>query len=244
MTDQRIRHLIVAIPARNERRHIAASLDAVLLTLGSLPDDVSVRVIVACDSCDDDTAIVARAVAASDDRVLVIEHAWGSAGSARAAAVDHGLAAVDDPMKCVWIATTDADTAPAANWLERHMHYASLGFDALAGIVELIDDADRTEPVHATFLRTYTFTDTHLHVHGANLGVRANAYLAAGGFPPIAVAEDHALWNIIASLGHRRISPVDVVVATSARLVGRAAGGFADALASLQAAPVKSEIPA
>jgi RNA polymerase sigma-70 factor (ECF subfamily) len=30
-------------------------------------------------------------------------------------------------------------------------------------------------------------------VHGANLGIRASAYLAAGGFPPLPTAEDHAL---------------------------------------------------
>ena len=36
-------------------------------------------------------------------------------------------------------------------------------------------------------------TGPHSHVHGANLGFRASAYLTAGGFPPVPTAEDHAL---------------------------------------------------
>ena len=36
---------------------------------------------------------------------------------------------------------------------------------------------------------------THAHVHGANLGIRADAYLDVGGWSDASLAEDHCLWN-------------------------------------------------
>jgi hypothetical protein len=40
-----------------------------------------------------------------------------------------------------------------------------------------------------------TYEDgTHPHVHGANLGIRADAYSDAGGWNDLTVAEDHCLW--------------------------------------------------
>ena len=54
------------------------------------------------------------------------------------------------------------------------------------------------------FRMTYQInTDgTHPHVHGANLGMRADAYLAAGGWNPLPTAEDHDLVGTAARL-HR-----------------------------------------
>ncbi len=39
----------------------------------------------------------------------------------------------------------------------------------------------------------------HPHVHGANLGVRASAYLGGRGFPPLAVQRGPALWDALRS---------------------------------------------
>ena len=75
--------------------------------------------------------------------------------------------------------------------------------------------------------------DSHDHVHGANFGMRGSAYCAADGFPDIDVAEDHALWNELRRRKFRLVSPVDLRVSTSTRLVGRAAGGFADTCAEI-----------
>jgi hypothetical protein len=68
-------------------------------------------------------------------------------------------------------------------------------------------------------------------VHGANLGVRADAYLDVGGWRDVRVSEDHCLWNRLIRRGWRLRSPTASVVLTSGRLRGRARGGFADTLA-------------
>jgi cellulose synthase/poly-beta-1,6-N-acetylglucosamine synthase-like glycosyltransferase len=67
-------------------------------------------------------------------------------------------------------------------------------------------------------------------VHGANLGVRADAYVDVGGFSHLKVAEDHCLWGRLRQRGWRIRSCAKTVVTTSARLQGRAVGGFADTL--------------
>jgi hypothetical protein len=75
----------------------------------------------------------------------------------------------------------------------------------------------------------------HRHVYGANLGVRADAYLAVGGFPGDGAGEDHGLWTRLRAAGYPVISSAASRVTTSARLRGRAEGGLADLLRSLQA---------
>ena len=75
--------------------------------------------------------------------------------------------------------------------------------------------------------------DTHRHVYGANLGVRADAYLDVGGFPPDGAGEDHGLWGRLRAAGYTLAQPVGVRVRTSARLHGRADGGLAGLLRSL-----------
>ena len=47
-------------------------------------------------------------------------------------------------------------------------------------------------------------TRWHPHVHGANLGVTAAAYLAAGGFSALRTGEDHALVRALETAGRRR----------------------------------------
>jgi len=111
---------------------------------------------------------------------------WGTAGGVRGAAIDVGLATTSatTPDR-LWIATTDADTVVPPDWLLRHVTFAAAGFDAVAGVVELAGEADFTITVAKGVQRLSRFDspDTHSHVHGANLGVRANHYLEAGWFP-------------------------------------------------------------
>ena len=226
--------LVVAVPARNEANHIERCISSILDATGCVPGSVTVNVIVACDSCTDQTVEITRRLASRSPHVEVVTGEWGTPGGARRAAIDVALGSMPTDADRVWFATTDADTAVPTDWLCRHIVYADTGFDAVAGVVELAPDADRSITVVAAFNGYYRFdtVEAHSHVHGANLGVRANRYLEAGGFPPLSCSEDHALWNALGKLPEcRRLSPTALVVYTSARLHSRTRGGFADDLA-------------
>jgi hypothetical protein len=67
--------------------------------------------------------------------------------------------------------------------------------------------------------------DSHRHAYAANLAVRADAYLDAGGWPAVVHGEEHALLDALGRRGWGVRRPVDVVVTTSARRHARAAGG-------------------
>jgi hypothetical protein len=73
---------------------------------------------------------------------------------------------------------------------------------------------------------------THPHVHGANIGVRADVYLEAGGWTPLETGEDHDLWNRLSGSGCTKRSIAQLKVITSGRRIGRAPHGFAEALAA------------
>ena len=70
-------------------------------------------------------------------------------------------------------------------------------------------------------------------MHGANLGVRADAYLAVGGFAPVPAHEDVGLVDRLVAAG-RRVCWVDVPrVVTSPRLDARAPAGLGADLRAL-----------
>lgn len=74
--------------------------------------------------------------------------------------------------------------------------------------------------------------ETLFHVHGANLGVSADAYRRAGGFPPLKCSEDAALVDRLIATGARIAWSAAPRVTTSARTVARVRGGFGDTLIS------------
>ena len=249
-----IRTIVIGVPAQNEASRIGSCVASLLAAADELDPTIDVHIVVAADSCVDETASIVDGFNAAVRRVHLIDGTWGTAGGTRRAAIATGLALAtrtsameaDLPLDLphdmaaeeVWIATTDADTVVPADWLRRQLVYAQHGFDAVAGIVDLIHDEDVTSHIVERFAELYRFGDhvSHAHVHGANLGVRASAYLAAGGFPDVVCSEDHALWNNLRGLGFACVSPIDVRVLTSARVRSRAPGGFADTLAAFVAA--------
>ena len=79
-------------------------------------------------------------------------------------------------------------------------------------------------------------TGPHSHVHGANLGFRASAYLKAGGFPEKPTAEDHAFVTALTACGCRVLRTRALPVVTSARREARAPNGFSRYLAELDGA--------
>ena len=154
-----------------------------------------------------------------------------SAGSARRLGVDAALAHFNDKeLGQIWLANTDADTLVTRDWITVQLSLADSGIAAVAGIVTLEEDGSReAHEIHRASYLT-NLDGTHGHVHGANLALRADAYVDAGGWAHRALAEDHCLWNRLKHRGWRLCSPVSSVVVTSARLIGRARGGFADSL--------------
>lgn len=74
----------------------------------------------------------------------------------------------------------------------------------------------------------------HSHVHGANLGLTAAAYLAVGGFSALPTGEDDALVRALESAGRRVLRTTGVSVVTSARRDPRAPDGFGHFLARLE----------
>ena len=179
----------VVVPAHDEETLLPACLAA--LRMLPVRCRLPVHVVVVADACTDQTAAVARAAGA---RVIGI-HAR-RVGAARAAGMREllRLTAGSDPS-AVWLATTDADTVVPPDWLRRQLHYANAGWDVVLGTVTVTDWDGHPPHVPVVVRGTLRLRPGphHPHVHGANLGIRASAYLAAGGFRPLQTAEDHAL---------------------------------------------------
>lgn len=230
-----ISSIIVAIPARNEQEMISTALACVDEACGFLPSEFTVDVVVACDRCTDRTASLARTFSGRRCTVHVVESdAWRTVGEVRRAAISRALKTTHRrrPLSSVWIANTDADTSVGTRWLVDQLAYANNGIDAVAGVIDLRDDADMSDLTVKVFGEMYTveshgYGDGHSHVHGANLGVRASAYETAGGFPHLARSEDRALWQSLLEGGHRCVASCDVSVLTSGRFTGRVDEGFA-----------------
>lgn len=211
----------IVIPAHNEGDVIGRCvLGALAAAQNDRLEGEAVEVVVVADACTDGT--VASAVRAGGATLAI--HAR-NVGVARAAGADWLLA-----RGARWLAFTDADTVVSPDWLAEQL---ALGADAVCGTVGVEDWTPHGE--HADFLRrhfaqTYFDVDAHRHIHGANFGVSAEAYLRAGGFPSLACSEDVALVRALEATGARIAWSARPRVTTSARRAARASGGFADAL--------------
>lgn len=139
------------------------------------------------------------------------------------------------PLEALWLATTDADSRVPPDWFVRQLQCRTDGWDAVVGTVAVDDWSAHRAQTAAQFARHYgAARDEHAHVHGANLGLSAAAYRRIGGFPRLALAEDHALVAALTRCGLRIARPGDLPVVTSARRDPRAAGGFGELLCSME----------
>jgi glycosyltransferase involved in cell wall biosynthesis len=222
----------VVIPAHNEEDLLPACLAAVRAAAGAL-GAMPVPLVVVADACTDRTAWLARRAGAA-----VLQIGARSVGAAREAGMAEVLRATRhlDPA-AVWLATTDADTLVPPTWLAQQVRYADQGWDAVVGTVTVTDWTGHPPEVPPRYAERYGNGEgAHPHVHGANLGFTALAYLAAGGFGSRPTAEDHALVEALDAAGRRILRTTRVSVVTSARRRGRAPRGFSHLLATLAAA--------
>jgi len=213
--------VVVVVPARDEEALVGPCVAALRVAAARVP--VPVDVFVVADRCRDATAAVARAAGA---RVLVGGPASAGVGAARAAGVAAGLRGRDPAT--TWVACTDADSLVPACWLEHQLEHAAAGADLVLGVVEVpAGPGDRNALWRSRYAAGIQGA-THRHVHGANLGVRAATYLAAGGFGALPAHEDARLAESVARLrGARVVSTVACPVVTSDRRVGRTPAGVA-----------------
>ena len=221
----------VVIPAHNEALHIGASVSAAMRASAhpALAGE-TVEVAVVLDSCTDATGAIAAGHGA---RILSLNAR--NVGLARAAGAQAMLAA-----GARWLAFTDADTIVSPGWLVDQLAQQA---DVVCGSIGVEDWALHGE--HGDFLqehlaRTYSDADGHAHIHGANLGMSADAYRRAGGFPPLACSEDVALVRALQCIGARIAWSAAPRVVTSARTDARARGGFGDTLLAVVAASLGS----
>lgn len=242
--DAPIRRVVVGIPARDEAATIATCLAAVAQAARRVP--APVHVVVADDGSTDGTASLARSALArssfagtGDVRLQVVAGRFGTAGAARAAALDAGIAAVGGDLATVWLATTDADSVVAADWLACHLRWASTGVDAVAGLVDVAWRPDQRHLAqrHSLALARGGTTTGHHHVHGANLGVRASRWAEVGGCGDGEDGEDGELWRRLRAAGVAPLGVTDLRVRTSARLHGRAPKGFSGYLRAMDREP-------
>jgi glycosyltransferase involved in cell wall biosynthesis len=217
----------VIVPAHNEEAEIGETVAAIRdaaehPALGG----EAVEVLIVLDSCADATGAIARFFGV---RTLAIDAR--NVGRARAAGADLLLA-----EGARWLAFTDADTRVSPDWLVRQLE---LGADAVCGSIGVDDwsvQGIHADALRTHFARTYTDADGHRHIHGANLGVSAAAYVRAGGFLPLACSEDVALVEALQQTGARIAWSAAPRVSTSARHDARARGGFGDTLLAVIAA--------
>lgn len=232
----------VVVPVHDEDGHLSICLEAIGEALAAIPPTVERFAVAVLDSCVDRSASIARAWVEPEPAIRHARHVQlRNVGAARAFGMQVVLErfARRTPSR-IWLTTTDADSCVPRSWLTDQLALAADGVDAVAGAIEVNDwtlHPPGTRERFAAFYEPPGSDDTHTHVHGANLGVRADAYLAAGGFASLETGEDHALWNALKSAERRRVSSRRLAVITSARLAGRAPHGFSGFLRALPTNP-------
>ena len=235
---------VVVVPARDE----AALIERCLRRLRSQRDVAAAdyEILVVLDGCVDATpelvAALAREHSSPPLHVVELE---ASAGVGRARQIGMDVAR-DRLLACGradgLIATTDADSVVAADWLAAQLWLRCAGARAIGGEIELDpDDAaviaadavaarERSAAGRMAALRAGASPGApleHHHFSGASLALTVEAYIACGGLPPRAALEDEALAQALGDAGIPIHRSRGVRVRTSARTQGRAPRGLA-----------------
>ena len=217
---------MVVVPAHNELEHLPRCLRA--LATASLCLPVPVLTVVVLDKCDDGSDRLAGQFGAD---VHFVSIDVGNVGAARAAGfVYAGSVCGSVEPERTWFATTDADSVVSSQWLAR---MTAADADMVLGTVRIPLWRLPVEVARRYLLAYNSKGPGHNHIHGANMGFRADAYWRVGGFQALATGEDVDLVQRFETAGLRINRDVRLSVATSVRQVGRAPGGFAQHLRGL-----------
>jgi glycosyltransferase involved in cell wall biosynthesis len=210
-----IREVVIVIPARNEEALVAECLLSVRV---AAPQS---RIIVVADSCTDRTVTIAREFAE------VIETDVASVGQARAAGVRQAISGSLVPRDQLWIANTDADSVVPPNWIAHQLELARENNAAVVVGTVRPRAEDLSAAEWAAWHLSHSDGQALGHVHGANLGFRADACLAVGGFAALDEHEDNDLVHRLHSASFAISASDGIEVVTSGRRVGRTPGGYA-----------------
>lgn len=225
----------VVVPVHDEEELLPRCLAALAVAADTArAAGVRVGVTVVLDACTDRSAEIARVAGVAT--VAVAAHNVGRARAAgfRAALADPtGYPAATWPaatwLATTWLATTDGDSVVPPDWLTRQLAHARAGADLVLGTVTVDDWSgwpDETAAAHDQLYGRSGPGRGHPHVHGANLGLRADLYGGVGGFAALPTGEDHALVAAATAAGARVHRALDLPVVTSGRSDGRAHDGF------------------
>jgi hypothetical protein len=238
-----VTNVVVAIPARDEERTVGRTVLDVRRALRVARGLAYVRhatVEVVAHRCRDATAAVAERALGRDGQVTRDETSWW-VGQVRDVGVRRGLAMLGGRPEDTWVLSTDADTRVGAQWVVDVLARARrVDAEAVVGLAPLdrwrgsAEGAAAYARLLAGGMRPDDPVHQHDHVYGANLAVRADAYLAVDGFPAVPHGEDQALVDRLELSGRRLLRTADITVRTSGRMTARAAGGLADRLAALE----------
>jgi glycosyltransferase involved in cell wall biosynthesis len=224
-----VEHVVVVVPARNEGALLGRCLHSVAAAVRELEarPGPRARVVVVLDACDDDSETVARGFDVDVHPITA-----RSVGAARAVGVAHALAGVPGDRGRTWIASTDADSQVPPHWLTDQVGHADAGADVVVGTVRP-DPDDLSPGALDVWSATRVVGRPNGHVHGANLGVRADVYERVGGFSLQPEHEDVDLVRRIDVHGARIVACDRADVLTSGRTAGRTPGGYAGYLTQL-----------
>ncbi|GAY08021.1 glycosyltransferase family 2 protein [Pseudonocardia sp. N23] len=236
----------VVVPAHDEEALVGGCLEALDEALDAAVREVAdlrIAVCVVLDRCSDATPRVVRDAVGRWHRPAVVRTVVTTGdrtvGELRTLGLDDAVRRLGDvPPGRVWLLSTDADTRVPPTWVRDHLRHAGAGADAVVGMVDLDGLTllpDDVQCRYTDLVDAGITPDAHTHAYAANLGVRADAFQAVGGFPVVAAGEEHALLAALRGAGRRIVTPVGLRVRTSARTHGRAAGGLADLLRDLGA---------
>ncbi|MFN8112701.1 MAG: glucosyl-3-phosphoglycerate synthase [Solirubrobacterales bacterium] len=228
----------VVVPARDEEDLIGGCIAALAAQRGV--DSGTWEVILVLDGCSDSTEDRAREAAhrSGGPALMTVESGGAGAGGARALGMEIACRRLEEAgAERGLIATTDADSRVADDWLRNQLAAVAAGAEAIGGAIEL-------DPVEASGLSAPTLErrgrehsqrmlsiagdgpTEHPHFAGASIGVTPRAFRAIGGMEARPALEDEALAARLrrSEIEIHRLAAVRV--ATSARTDGRALRGL------------------
>jgi hypothetical protein len=179
-----LKQAVVVVPAHNEVANLRRCLRALTTAAACVP--MPAVVVVVLDACDDGSDGYAGQFG-PDVQFLSIDA--GNVGAARAAGFEYSktLCSGVEPTH-TWYATTDADSVVGADWL---LKMTASEADMVLGVVRIPVWRHFPAEVARRYLRAYhRKKQLHNHIHGANMGFRADAYWRVGGFRALPTGED------------------------------------------------------